>query len=318
MSDFKILKNPVSGSWVISAPRRSERPDEEKHREVCPFCVVQEGGTEVYRVPTGDGVNDWSVRVINNKYPFAPHHEVIIHSQDHHRNFDMLPQMQVELILRTFRQRYNFHAQNGQVYIFHNHGHEAGESLHHPHSQLVVVPYNVELSIPQLSSAVALEGKDEIPWFTQKWWGIRQTSEIDAIANIGERLETEHFYIMCPSTSAWPDEVWIAPKETGETFGMITDKQISDLAFTLTRVIQIFDLRHGQEFSFNFYIYPGENWYLRIIPRIKILGGFEVGTGVSVNTQEPAKTMEFIREHFKEPNVEKIKTQHQADYRKKV
>lgn len=319
MSDYKFVKNPVSGTWTISAPRRSERPDEGRHASVCPFCAGQEGlSTEVYRVPVGENVTDWSVRVINNKFPFTPHHEVIIHSQDHQRNFDMLPQMQVELILHTFRQRYNLHSEHGQVYIFHNHGHNAGESLHHPHSQLAVVPFNVELDIPQLTSALALEGKDEIPWFTQKWWGIRQTSEIDSYQSIEERLETEYFYIMCPSASEWPDEVWVAPKRAGERFGSVSDKEIGDLAFTLSRLIQIFDLRHGNEFAYNFYIYPGENWYLRLIPRVKILGGFELGTGISVNTQDPVKTMEFIREHFKNPNVEKIQTQHQADYRRKV
>lgn len=318
MSDFKFLKNPVSGKWVVSAPRRARRPDGEKHAVVCPFCPGSEGNDEVYRVASGEGVNDWAIRVIANKFPFTPHHEVIIHSQDHRHNFDTLHPMQVELILHTYRQRYNLHAKQGQVYIFHNHGHEAGESLHHPHSQLVVVPFDVQLEIPLLSSAISPVGKEEIPWFTQKWWGVSQSSELQAVSSSDESVKTEHFYITCPPTSEWPDEVWIAPKKIGTRFGDITDNEIKDFAFALARIIQIFDLRHGQEFPFNFYIYPGENWYLRLIPRIKVLGGFEVGTGVSVNTQDPAQTFEFIKEHFHDPNVEKIKTHHQADYRKKV
>ena len=77
------------------------------------------------------------------------------------------------------------------------------------------------------------------------------------------------------------------------------------------------DIRHGHEFSFNFYIYPGKEWYLRLIPREKILGGFELGTGVIVNTQDPAETFNFIKEHFNEPDVEKIR-ENRAEYHRKA
>ena len=78
------------------------------------------------------------------------------------------------------------------------------------------------------------------------------------------------------------------------------------------------DLRHGHEFPYNLSIYPYKDWYLRLIPRIKVIGGFEVGTNVFVNTQDPAKTIEFIIEHFDSPDEEKIKTTHRADYRRRV
>jgi hypothetical protein len=48
------------------------------------------------------------------------------------------------------------------------------------------------------------------------------------------------------------------------------------------------------------------------------LGGFEVGTNVFVNTQNPTETMAFLREHFQTPDVEKIKKEHQAQYHKTV
>ena len=112
--------------------------------------------------------------------------------------------------------------------------------------------------------------------------------------------------------------MWIAPQKSGQTFGESTDKQLSDLAFALARLIEIFDLRHGHEFPFNFYIAPGRHWYLRLIPRIRILGGFELGTGVMVNTQDPDETMAFLKEHFWEPDREKIKIEHQAKYKKSV
>jgi UDPglucose--hexose-1-phosphate uridylyltransferase len=318
MSDFQFLKNPVSGKWVISAPHRSQRPDGEHAAMPCPFCVGQEAIDEVYRVSDQHG--SWAIRSIANKYPFAPYQEVIIHSTDHNRNFDTLPFAQVELILHTYRQRFISNETEGQVFIFHNHGHAAGESISHPHSQLVVIPRDIKLEVPALPHIVWNKQSDEtMPWFTQKWWGWPDESQKHEGDSVHEdSFTTEHFYIFCPLTSEWPDEVWVAPKKAGEVFGDLSDAQLKDFAFILVRLIQIFDFRHGREFPFNFYIYPGNNWYLRLIPRIKILGGFELGTGVSVNTQKPEETMAFIKEHFMQPDWNKIFTEHRARYRRKV
>jgi UDPglucose--hexose-1-phosphate uridylyltransferase len=300
MADFQFLQNPLSKKWVILSPRRAKRPDIAKGIEpVCPFCPGKESEEkEVYRFPDlasqGLALQGWKIRVLNNKFPFAPIHEIIIQSPDHHRSFDELPQSQVELILKTYRQRYQTHKDKGQVYIFNNHGEKGGESLPHPHTQLVVIPSDVDLQMPRLATP----------------------EEMNIAAKDQTYKETNHFVIFCPRTSQWPDEVWVAPKERGNLFSSIRDNQISDLAFVLQRLIQIFDLRHGLEFPFNFYIYPGGDWYLRIMPRVKVLGGFEVGTGIFVNTQDPQETMEFIKEHFENPNLEKIKTIHQANYHK--
>ena len=128
--------------------------------------------------------------------------------------------------------------------------------------------------------------------------------------------ETKYFTLFCPQTSQWPDEVWIAPKKRGRSYGEIIDEEISDLAFIISRIVAIYNLRHGYEFPFNFYIYPGGDWYLRLIPRVKTLGGFEIGTGIFINTQDPLETISFIKEHFEKPNAEKIKTLHRAEYKK--
>jgi UDPglucose--hexose-1-phosphate uridylyltransferase len=101
-------------------------------------------------------------------------------------------------------------------------------------------------------------------------------------------------------------------------YSEISDSEIKDLAKVLYRLIQIFDLRHGHEFPFNFDISPHKGWYLRMVPRLKNLGGFEIGTGISVNTQDPKETISFIKEHFESPNEEKIRNVHRAGYRRAV
>jgi len=294
VGDFKFIKNPISGKWTIFAPKRAERPDAAKTvSPLCPFCIGREKEEpSAFRVGGKDPEDNWQIRVILNKFPFAPFHEIIIHSPDHHKNFEELPLDQVVLIFDTYRQRYNTYRNEGRVYIFHNRGERGGESLPHPHTQLTVIPNDVELDIPARNS------KDEDP-------------------TVSDRIETEYFLIYCPLSSQWPDEIWISSKKS-QVFGDASDSEIQDLSFIIQRIIQILDLRHGHEFPFNFYIYPGNNWYLRIMPRAKILGGFEIGTGIFVNTQDPKETMEFLIEHFETPNVEKIKTKHRAAYRKAV
>jgi len=290
--EFKFIENEVSKKWIISSPRRAKRPDVAKGTEpVCPFCVGTEGREkEAYRAGGKEGDTNWLIRVLPNKFPFAPIHEIVIHSPDHHKSFDELPLSQSELILKTYRQRFQTHQDKGMVYIFHNHGEEGGESLPHPHSQLVVIPDFVKLDI----APVDFSDKKE------------------------DFHETEHFIIFSPLSSEWPDEVWVMPKQKDRFYSRITDGEITDLAKILYRLIQIFDLRHGHEFPFNFYISPFKGWYLRLIPRIKTLGGFEIGTNVSVNTQDPKETIVFIKEHFESPDEEKIREEYQAKYHKAV
>ncbi len=285
--DFKFIEDESTGEWIISAPKRSRRPNVLKGTEsICPFCVGQEKvNPEVYRIPKDSKTTEWKVRVIKNKYPFASIHEIIIHSPDHHKSFDELPLEQSQLILKAFRDRFNSHKDKGSVYIFINRGEEAGESLPHPHSQLVVIPDQVKLKL-----------------------NYHKDLDKDMV------YQTAFFNIFCPYESKWPDEVWLYPKERNKIFGDISDEQIRDLAKSLYRLLGIFDLRHGHEFPYNAYIYPYNDWYLRLIPRYKIIGGFEVGTNVFVNTQDPKETIDFIRQHFDTPDEEKIRSTYRAKY----
>lgn len=299
MADFAFIKNSQVKKWVILDPKRSRRPNVgHKSEVVCPFCIGREKEEcEVYRIGGENGDSSWRIRVILNKFPFADIHELIIHSPDHHKNFDELPVFHVGLIFQTYRERYRYHLGKGQVYIFHNRGIGAGESLPHPHTQLTVIPKLVTLDVPDLDMS------------------IYSSTNIFFKRKIKDNvIYASNFYIYCPSDSQWPDEVWIIPVKKNTNFGDLADKDISVLSFYLQRILHILDLRHGREFPFNFYIYPGKNWYLRIIPRVKILGGFEVGTGIMVNTQDPKETFNFIKEHFLESKIDKILKEQQADY----
>ena len=166
----ELRQDLITGDWVVIAIGRGKRPGEfVKKREAypalsdkCPFCYPEETGQEkdvlVFR--RGDG--DWSLRVIQNKYPAfsrsqplksfeegpyfgmsgSGYHEIII-TRDHTRQIANLDPIEVAEIVDAYQDRYlnlmNKRSVN-YIEIFHNHGLEAGASIEHPHSQLMAIP----------------------------------------------------------------------------------------------------------------------------------------------------------------------------------
>lgn len=272
--------------WVIISSARSGRPDQsvkpssEKFQSytTCPFCVGNESITppEVYRIGSGEKDKEgWLVRVVPNKFPITDIHEVIIHSPDCEKDVDVLPIEQVTRVITAYRDRYRGHESDGQVLIFCNHGFSAGASLKHPHSQLVVVPNQINLD------AVSIE----------------------PFQNIVE--ENTYYMTYCPDFSQWPLEVWIAPKIAGKKFGDVTDIELPDLAVVLQRALKKISLllkspelplkQVNEEFVFNYYIYHGVNWFIRIIPRAIHRAGFELGTGLNVNVIDPVDAAKMLK-----------------------
>lgn len=258
--------------WVVIAPKRKERPKGEGQKQgekiLCPFCPGNEYLTppEIYRwgknYPTD---KEWLVRVVPNKYPITDIHEVVIHSPDHLRDIADLPFEQVEILFKVYRERYRTLSSHGQVLIFNNKGPKSGESLIHPHSQIVVIPRQIKLDV----------------------------LEREPINNVV--FENDFFVTYCPDFSQWQYEVWITPKNGKErNFGGINDEEVKHLAKITQEIIQKLTNKFPN-LSYNFYIYPGNNWYLRIIPRLSERAGFELGTGLSVNSVDPQEAAEELK-----------------------
>jgi UDPglucose--hexose-1-phosphate uridylyltransferase len=283
----KYVPDIGSHRWVIISQARSNRPDQsvkpliEKPEQfpVCPFCTGNEAITppEVYRIGSGEKDKPgWSVRVVPNKYSITDIHEVIIHSPDCEKDVDTLPLEQVTRVMTAYRDRYRAHEADGQVLLFCNHGFSAGASLKHPHSQLVVVPNQINLD------AVSIE----------------------PFQNIIE--ENTYYLTYCPDFSQWPLEVWIAPKVAGSKFSDVGDTEVPDLANVLQRALKkISSLLRSPDvpmkqanfpFVFNYYIYHGVNWFIRIIPRAIHRAGFELGTGLNVNVIDPTNAAKLLQD----------------------
>ncbi len=282
----KYVPDILSRRWVIVSPQRLGRPEKlKKSSRSCPFCPGHERMTtpEVLRFGKGEANQPgWLVRVIPNKYPITDFHEVFIHTPDCKKELETLPLSHLQLIFQAYRERYNFYRKKGQVMIFCNHRKHAGASLLHSHSQLVVLPFQINLD----------------------------TLNREPLNNTVR--DTTNFVVYCPDFSQWPYEVWIAPRKENTVFGDITDEEIEDLVAifqnTLRSIQKIYTKSNLADipFSYNFYIYPKENWYLRIIPRFVFRAGFELGTGLNVNIVDP---IEAAREYKQlEDKMDKILT----------
>jgi UDPglucose--hexose-1-phosphate uridylyltransferase len=274
----KYVPDVKTQRWVVISPVRTKRPDSatapaQAPASVCPFCAGNESLTppEVYRIGEGEADKPgWLVRVVPNKFPITDIHEVFIHSTSHTDDVDKLPLEQVTRIFTCYRDRYRAHEKDGQILIFCNHGYQAGASLTHPHSQLVVLPKQINLD--SLSR--------------------------EPINNIVE--DNTLFVTYCPDFSQWPYEVWITPKAEGSMFGDTDDKALGDLAYVLQRALRKISVVFGRSpirpkdkandpFVFNYYISQGQNWFLRIVPRFIHRAGFELGTGLNVNVIDPTE-----------------------------
>ncbi len=292
----KYVPDIKTQRWVIIAPGRTKRPadaptsvpqsgttvgkpdDVAAQRSICVFCPGNEALTppEVYGIGSGEkNKPGWDVRVVPNKFPITDVHEVIIHSPDHHKDIEVLPLDHVVKILTAYRDRYRAHEDDGQVLIFCNHGMHAGASLDHPHAQLVVVPKQINLD----------------------------TLTREPVGNVVR--ENTYFVTYCPEFSQWPFETWIAPKDEGSQFGDTGEAELADLATVLQKALQailgayqdpVFENVHaGIPFGYNYYIYHGVNWYVRIIPRFIHRAGFELGTGLNVNVVDPSVASEKLK-----------------------
>ncbi len=276
--------------WMVSNPDRLSRTGMDGKPFRCPFCPGNEADTppEVYRIGEGEADKPgWKIRVVPNMFPITDIHEVIVHSPDHEKNIEDFSREQVENIIKTYINRFNFLRDKGKVFIFHNYSLISGASLIHPHSQITVVPKEIKT----------------------------ETLAVQPIVNIVERNSS--FVSYCPDFSEWPYESAIQPRRLDEAgFGNISDQQIKDLALILqSMLIRLKKVHHSSDhyakkpFGYNFYIYvpqnvipakagiqnPSNSWYLRIIPRFMERAGFELSTGIMVNSVEATKASQELR-----------------------
>jgi UDPglucose--hexose-1-phosphate uridylyltransferase len=227
-------------------------------------------------------------------------HEVIIEHPHHNTCIALMNNAEVEDIIRAYKARYNEVAAISGIeciVIFKNHGPSAGTSLEHPHSQLIATP----VVPPQIRGR--LEQAIHFFDFTGRcvFCAILE-SELKEKKRIV--LETEKFVAFSPYASVSPFQIWIFPRRHFASFGDINEGEIGDLAKNLKTVLsKLYYGLDNPDFNYTIRSIPvkergGEyfHWYLSIIPRLTQPAGFELGSGMFINTALPEESAEFLRQ----------------------
>jgi UDPglucose--hexose-1-phosphate uridylyltransferase len=289
----QLLIDELTGDHVIVAPARALRPDTFRVLEPplpptdanCPFCEGHESETppEVTRV--GGGAPDtpgWRVRVVPNKYPIAPGaHEVVILSPAHNHDFGALDDDGAVEALLAIRDRVAFHYERGASYLqaFINHGRAAGASIEHPHAQVValgVVPPRVQILVDRFS-------KD------------RLEADLDYIVSDGTAT------VWCPRASITPFAVRCTIRNTGGRFEKIKDQDVRSLAIALRdTVCKLQSVLGDIAYNIVFETAPRDletkfQWWVDIRPRLTVMAGFELGTGIWINIVDPPAAAATLR-----------------------
>ncbi|NJK39404.1 MAG: galactose-1-phosphate uridylyltransferase [Oscillatoriales cyanobacterium RM2_1_1] len=328
----ELRQNLITRDWVIIATERAKRPDQFTKAEArrtklppyqadCPFCLGNEhltGTSETLRLHDGDGTG-WKVRVVGNKYPALAatgervrcmkgnfrslsgvgFHEVVIEHPRHNLTTALMKVEDVANILRVYKKRYLDLRKDPRVetiIIFKNHGRGAGTSLEHPHSQIAalpIVPYQwrdrTEEAIRHYDDtgecifcrtlAEELQAKERIVW------------------------ETQHFVSFIPYAALSPFHLWIFPRRHASSLDEITEEEITDLAKNLKTVLgKLYFGLHNPDFNYTIRSIPTSeqrtdyfHWYIAIIPRVSLAAGFELGSGMYINTALPEESAAFLR-----------------------
>jgi UDPglucose--hexose-1-phosphate uridylyltransferase len=324
----ELRQNFMTKEWVVISTERAKRPDQmAAHRAAkpavsfspnCPFCPGHESQTppEILRLSDGDG---WKARVVPNKFAaLSPEckpertirrslrsmggfgvHDVIVETPDHALAMALMPDAHVADILRIYKTRYDelsLDPRIAQVTIFKNHGAAAGTSLEHPHSQLIATPVISHQVRERLQ--VALRHYDEYGQCI-----FCQMIEDELQEPLRVVLKSEHFVALELFASPAPFSTHIYPRRHMASFGDISAEEITDLGRVLrTLLAKLYFGLEDPDFNFTIRTAPSEcagvryfHWYMSVIPRLTRTAGFELGSGMFINTVIPEEAAEFLR-----------------------
>ena len=326
----EIRQNPATKEWVIIATERAKRPEDfvsgEKKKRLprrsrnCPFCPGNEDQTPKEIYSNRDSSGKWSLRVVPNKFPaLIPEgtpvreeegnffrkmpgigeHEVIIETPSHNDTMGTYDEEKLFEIVAAYHLRYRKLSEDSRfklIKIFRNQGAAAGTSLEHPHSQIVATPV-VPIHIRHLLEEATRFFDDHGECVFCRMIEMELKEKVRVV------LQEHGFLVVEPFASRVPFETWIIPLQHHATFGEVDAMELKGFAGVLGDVMRRFRTMLNEP-AYNMVIRTapigeeGEDyyhWHAQIIPRLTTPAGFELGTGVYINTNLPEESAAFLR-----------------------
>jgi UDPglucose--hexose-1-phosphate uridylyltransferase len=248
-------------------------------------------------------------------------HEVIIDHPFHGIAVHEMSDSHIAAMFGAFRDRmaqlYRSDARLRYVLVFKNFGPAAGGSIPHTHSQLIatpVVPDNVAIEVENSRDYHARQNHcifctliDEALTFEATLYD-RESGEIRRQINVGQYIveKGERFIAIKPFASRYEWEVHILPLVHQADFLDITESDLEDFARVLRRTMARLDaVLGGAQYNYFLHSLPHDeshqscgasyHWHVEICPRTSIPTGFELGSGLFVNTVAPEHAAERLR-----------------------
>jgi len=307
-----LRKDYILDKWVIIAPKRGKRPHEYKVESEPQkaatdyFAPGNEAFTppEIGRIPDGKG--GWKMRWFENKFAALQpegmreprtdnrfftwasnygRHEIIVETPDNRQLWDFGVD-EVAMLLGVWRDRINALMKApgiNYVVVFKNHGPQGGTSIIHSHTQvtaLSVVPPRVKEELAAVRRFVSDPYADII--------NVEMTGPRKVIDN-GKAVA------FCPYASRFNFEAWVFPKTFARTLDDIGElKSMAEALRTVLTKLKELNCSYNIELH---YSPAGENLRLHfeIQPRIAIWAGFELGSGIVINSVSPEEAAAFYR-----------------------
>lgn len=329
MPEFR--QNMATKEWVLIATERAKRPhdyiennqhplsqNEPEHDPTCPFCPGNEElDLEIERMP---GLGPWQTRALMNKFPAlnlegevlrrydglnrcisgVGYHEVVVEHPHHNTTLALMSSTDINLVLQTYYNRGWGMVQDSRiehVIYFKNHGERAGASIKHPHSQIIglpVVPNDVRHRIEEARRFFDDNGECAYCVMMN-----RELEEKQRVVTV-----SEHFVAFVLYAASSPFHIWIVPRQHSVNFIYVQKDELADLAIILRDISRrlYFGLNDP---AYNMIVRAGPvkelgneylHWYITLVPRVSRAAGFELATGMFINSALPEESAAFLRD----------------------
>jgi len=248
-------------------------------------------------------------------------HEVVIDHASHGIRVHEMEEEHLRMLFSTYRDRmaalYASNPSVRTVLVFKNFGPAAGASISHTHSQIVampVVPYNIEAEVRNSAAYHEKTGQcifcsliDEALTFEATFYD-RESGAVRRKINVGQYVieRGKRFVAIKPFASRFEWEVQILPLGHEADFLRLSDEDTADLARIFRRTMARLNAVLGGV-QYNFFIHslphgPADasrrtsyHWHMEITPRTSVPTGFELGSGLFMNTIGPEDAAARLR-----------------------
>jgi len=326
----QLRQDLTSGDWVLFSPKINAKPHQFRtftkiQRVPKSQCIFENpkkasGGGILASYPD---LRNWRVQVVPNKYPVIlnkkeeakirkngpysfmegyGHHELII-TKDHDINLPKLPTADANMLFNAFKERYKEIAKDKNtdyISIFQNWGPKTGASIYHPHYQILSTPIVPPLSARSLANAKKFEREHKKCVYCYKI----------EIAKKNKRVihEDKLSIAFAPYAPKEPFEFTVFPKAHSPYFEDASESEIYSVVKNLQKGLLKLE-KVAKNVNYNFYIHTAPSkdkknhafyhWHIQVIPReitprLGITGGFEVTTGVEINSVLPEDAVKVL------------------------